>query len=493
MNFKIIEIIDIDALQKLFESFTNLTGTAIAVLDLEGKVLIATGWQDICTMYHRVHPITSCRCTESDTVLAGQLREGQKYTVYKCKNGLMDVAVPIIVRGVHVGNLYTGQFFFSPPDIEFFRKQAVEFGFDEKAYLEALSRVPVFSKEQIEKTMDFLCKIAVGIGEMGVIQLEVAESNLHLEDKVRERTQALAKANRQLTEEISQRKKIQEDLRKASDELELRVRQRTAELARVNEELRLEVIERKRAEEEIRNLNAELERRVIERTAQLEATNKELEAFSYSISHDLRAPLRSIDGFSMILLEDYADQLDTQGKDHLSRVRQASQHMAQLIDDLLMLSRLARGEIHRTTVNLSELAQDIADEQRRNQPDRQVEFVITQGLTTNGDKNLLQIVLQNLLDNAWKFTAKVSPARIEFGQTRMCGETAWYVRDNGAGFNSAYTGKLFGTFQRLHSEAEFKGTGIGLATVKRIIHRHGGRVWATGEENKGATFYFTLS
>lgn len=224
----------------------------------------------------------------------------------------------------------------------------------------------------------------------------------------------------------------------------------------------------------------------------LEAVNRELEAFSYSVSHDLRGPLRSIDGFSQALLDDYADRLDGPGKKHLQRVRAASQRMGQLIDDMLRLSQLTRSEMGRTTVNMSATAQAIATELQEKRPERQVEFVITPGLVVNADARLTRIALENLLANAYKFTEKHSRARIELGVVQHKGETVYFVRDDGAGFDMAYADKLFGAFQRLHTTDEFEGTGIGLAIVQRIVHRHGGRIWAEGAVGQGATFYFTL-
>ena len=255
----------------------------------------------------------------------------------------------------------------------------------------------------------------------------------------------------------------------------------------------LDITERKRAERLLRDYNAELEQKVTERTRRLETINKELESFSYSVSHDLRAPLRSIDGFSQALLEDYADKLDDEGKDYLQRVRASSQHMGELIDDMLNLSRVTRGEMRREPVDLTGMAQALAAELQQSAPDREVEFVIADGLTAQGDARLLRIVLDNLLGNAWKYSSKHPRARIEFGFAQNNGQSAYFVRDDGAGFDMAYADKLFGVFQRLHRQTEFSGTGVGLATVQRIMLRHGGQVWADAQVDRGATFYFTLS
>lgn len=246
------------------------------------------------------------------------------------------------------------------------------------------------------------------------------------------------------------------------------------------------------AEAEVRRLNAELERRVAERTAQLALANQELESFAYSVSHDLRAPLRSIDGFSKALLEDYGHALDDGGKEYLERVRAASQRMGELIDDLLNLSRVSRGELRPASVDLSDLARRLIDTMRAQQPDRSVDVKLQAGVRAFGDPNLIRVVMDNLLNNAWKYTSRAADARIEFGMTQKGGERIYHVRDNGAGYDPAYADKLFKPFQRLHRTDEFEGHGIGLATVLRVVSRHGGRVWSEGGIGKGATFYFTL-
>ena len=250
-------------------------------------------------------------------------------------------------------------------------------------------------------------------------------------------------------------------------------------------------LERIRVENEILRLNAELEQRVKERTSQLEAINHELEAFSYSVSHDLRAPLRSIRGFSEVLLERYCDKLDPPAQEFLRRSCESSRQMDALIEALLELSRVGRSQMKLHPIDLSALVLTIGAELRKNDPNRTIEFIVPPNLRVVGDERLLRVALYNLLANAWKFTVRQPQPRIEFGFEQ--GETpAFFVRDNGAGFDMTYSAKLFGVFQRLHTASEFPGTGIGLATVQRIINRHGGRTWATGEINHGATFYFTL-
>jgi len=242
----------------------------------------------------------------------------------------------------------------------------------------------------------------------------------------------------------------------------------------------------------LRDAQGELEHRVQDRTRQLVAANKELEAFSYSVSHDLRAPLEVINGFSYVLESDHANKLDASGRECLKQVRLASQRMGELIEDLLNLSRVATTAMHQDRVDLSTVARNIADDLHRREPERDVTFVIAPDAVVRGDPRFLQIVLENLLRNSWKYTSRHKKARIEFGVEERRGLHVYCVRDDGAGFDPARAGRLFQPFQRLHSEAEFSGNGVGLATVQRIIQKHGGQIWATGAPERGATFYFTV-
>jgi PAS domain S-box-containing protein len=250
-----------------------------------------------------------------------------------------------------------------------------------------------------------------------------------------------------------------------------------------------DISERKRIELALSTSRELLDRR----SAELEIANKELEAFAYSVSHDLRAPLRTMDGFSLALLEDYGDTLNITAKDYLTRIRGASQHMAQLIDDMLKFSHITRVEMKRETVDISSLAMSIMKELQRSQPDRPVTLKIADNLIVEGDTNLLRVLLDNLLGNAWKYTARHPSAQIEVGSMAENGKTVYFVKDDGAGFDMAYVDKLFSPFSRLHTTDEFPGTGIGLATAQRIVIRHGGSIWVRGIVEKGATIYFTLN
>jgi two-component system, sensor histidine kinase and response regulator len=293
----------------------------------------------------------------------------------------------------------------------------------------------------------------------------------------------------QINEELEVK---QQELLEAKETLEARVAVRTTELARANERLQTELAERKRAEDQVKELNQDLERRVAERTAQLGVANKDLEAFSYSVSHDLQAPLRHIDGFARILIEDHSLELTPDTQQYLNYIREGTQKMGRMIGDLLNLARLDRRSMAFETTSLSSLVDGVVHELKAETVEREIEWRVGSLSTVQCDPGLLRQVFANLLSNAVKYTRPRERAVIEIGESTIEGQTVFFVRDNGAGFDPRYADKLFRAFQRLHTDQEFEGTGIGLATVERIIRKHGGRVWAEAETDKGATFHFSL-
>jgi signal transduction histidine kinase len=300
-------------------------------------------------------------------------------------------------------------------------------------------------------------------------------------------------SNKQFTQHA---KKMSEDevgvLVDAFNDMLDEIASRTSALESSNKELNQEVAERMRAREEVLKLNDELEHKVMERTQQLQLTNQELETFCYSVSHDLRGPLRSISGFSQALLEELPAELPGDARRYFDKITAATQRMGQLIEDLLNLSRVSRGELIRQEVNCSELATEILNDLKQQNPTHKVHTEVWTDIVVNADQKLLRIVFENLLGNAWKFSSKQANPRIEVGTMRDGKRETYFVRDNGAGFDMKYADKLFGPFQRLHAMNEYPGTGIGLATVQRIIHRHGGRIWFDSKSGQGAVFYFTL-
>jgi len=578
MKTNILDLIDFEKVDILLEGFNKTTGFVTAILDLDGKVLSKSGWRQMCTHFHRINPETSKKCTVSDTVLANKMAEGEKYHFYKCLNGLVDVAVPIVINEEHVANLFSGQFFFEEPDRVFFKKQAEKYGFDEIKYLEALEKVPVVSSEKVKTAMDFLLNMTLLISDLAFQKLELLELNMTIRSSEERQRMILETAidgfwlvdmqgklmevndaycrlsgytkqellnmnvseleasetNKETIAHLQKLKELREDRFESKHrrkdgtvyDLEISVqyredkggqmvvflrditKQKKAEVnilssqAKLSEALEgsnrsrkalLSVLEDQRqAQQEINTLNAELEYRVEERTSQLEAANKELEAFSYSISHDLRAPLRHINGFISLFLENKKTAITEQELGYLNIVSNSAKEMGNLIDALLSFSRLNRAEIQKTQINSSSIISQLQEMFSEEFKSRKIEIQIHELPLALGDNQLIKQVWMNLLSNAIKYTSKKEVTKIEIGSFEHDSEIVFFVKDNGAGFNMKYGDKLFGVFQRLHKPRDFEGIGIGLANVNRIITRHGGRCWAEGELGQGATFYFSL-
>ncbi len=410
-SLELSDILDVAAVESLAEDFYRLAKIPLFILDLKGKVILGVGWQDVCVRFHRAHPGACQNCQESDRQLSVGVAPGE-FKLYKCNNHLWDAVTPILVGGVHLGNLFSGQFFFDdePLDRDLFRAQAAEFGFDENEYLAAMERVPRLSREAVDTGLRFYIKLAQLLSQLGYSSIKLARSMA-----------ATGRAN-----------------------------------------------------------------------VELAASVQDLEAFSYSVSHDLRAPLRHIGGFSRILMEDFSADLPPEARQHLQRVENGVRRMGTLVDELLHLSRVGRHPLQLQSTDLNLLLEEVISLLQPETQGRNVRWKVEKLGTATCDPVLVKQIFQNLIANALKFTRQREPAVIEIESRPQDGQAVISVRDNGVGFDMKYRDKLFGVFQRLHRADEFEGTGIGLATVNRIVHKHGGRIWAEGAVGKGATFFFTL-
>jgi PAS domain S-box-containing protein len=465
------------------------------------------------------------------------MAEGKSFHYYQCLNGLIDVAVPIFINGEHVANLFSGQFFFEKPDIPFFRKQAKKYGFAEEKYIEALEKVPVVSKEQVQVAMNFLLDVTQLISEVSYQKMEQAELNKALKES-EERFKALHNAsfggitihdkgvildcNQGLSDITGysideligmdgllliapeSRDLVMNNimsgyehpyeavgLRKSKETYPLRLESRNVpykgKMVRTVEFR--DITEQKEKELDIQKLNEELEDRVRQRTEQLELANKELEAFTYSVSHDLKAPLRGIDGYSKLLLELYGKQLDSEAKFFIDTIRSSTRQMNQLIEDLLQYSRLERSQLTIEPVALKSIV-DLLLKMNKTELEKhhfEVDIDIPE-TDIIADPSGLQIALRNLIENAIKFSKQADTPRVSISCTDNADNWNIMVADNGVGFNMKYSKRIFEIFQRLHKAEDYPGTGIGLAMVDKAVQRMGGKVWAESEPGKGAVF-----
>ncbi|MGV8906279.1 MAG: PocR ligand-binding domain-containing protein [Acetobacterium sp.] len=436
MDYKLIDIIDSDELQDLLDSFFHATGIGTAIVDIEGKIITASGWEDICSKFHRVHPATCKMCSESDVELAAQLKKGEKYNIYRCKNGLVDIAVPIFIGGFHIGNLFTGQFLLNDPDEKYFKNQAKTYGFDERLYLEALKKVKVYPEAQIKQTINFLTKLAAMIVSLGVSKKQQLQINEKISD--------LLEFESQLNEEL------------------------------IVEKVKLELL-----------------------TDKLEISNKELDDFAYIASHDLREPLRGINNYASFLIEDYAELLDDDGKNMLSSISRLAGRLDEFISSLLYYSRLGRTAIVRSDMSLKEIIDDVIElfEFSINERPTVITIQENQPVIIGDSQNTIEIY-RNLIGNALKYNDK-SERIIEIGyfySEERPEHPVLYVKDNGIGIEEKYFEKIFMIFKRLHPREKFGGgTGAGLTIVKKCIDLLNGKIWIESKIGQGTTFFFEIT
>jgi PAS domain S-box-containing protein len=537
---KLTELLPIDELRLLCDEFTSFTGAVTAVLDLEGNVLIATGWQPICTGFHRIEPGTAARCRESDTVLAARLAEGQSYNVYKCRNGLQDVAVPIVVMGEHVGNFFTGQFFSEPPDVEYFRAQAREFGFPEDEYLAALAKVPVFSEEKVRVMMGFFTRLTHLMAEMGLARAKQEQANRELTESRRllqtiidtvpirifwkdrssrylgcnplfahdaghaspdemigkndydmvwaDRADLYRDDDRQVMESGKPKLFFEEQVKT----LDGGVRWvRTSKIPLHNQASEIigvlgvyeDITDRKRAEQLLLDQNDQLQR-----------SNSDLEQFAYVSSHDLQTPLRNVVHFAQLLQRRYKGHLDSEADEFIHFIVDSGKQMSHLISDVLEYSRVVGGNKPMLSVSASEsvalalgnLAGQIAA--------AGADIIVDESLPeVLAEPSFLISLFQNLIGNAIKYRSPQRRLTVRVWAEHLAPDQVRFaVSDNGIGIDPAYHEKIFDLFQQLKRSSDTEGTGIGLTLCRRIVQRFGGNIWVQSQPGDGATFFFTL-
>ena len=552
---ELADLINAPALQKLMEDFYAVAHIPMSILDLKGRVLVGVGWQQICIRFHRVNPETAKHCLESDTELTADIAAGS-YRLYKCKNYLWDIATPIFVGEKHVGNIFSGQFFFDDETIdrEQFRAQARRYHFDEEEYLAELENVPRLSRETVTRGMAFLLKLAdmlskqgynnvrlarlseergrinelleraQQIAHLGSWELDVRTNTLTWSDEVYRifglQPQQFGATYGTFLEHVHPDDRAQVDqaysgsLKENRDTYEIDhrvIRKSSGEIRFVHERCEHirdsvgniirsvgmvhDITERKQLELELRALNEALEARVKQRTVELQLANKEMESFSYTVSHDLKAPLRVIGGFADLLARGNRGELNEKQQEALSIITQEIRQAQRLIDGLLELARVSHKELQFTTVDTRKLVDEVVAQQRlawAEEGRKPTTVELGELPPLQADPVLLRQVIANLLSNAFKFTRPIPEPVVKVNARREEGQVVFCVSDNGVGFPVEHQEKLFSIFQRLHSQKAFEGTGVGLANVRKIVERHGGKVWATSEQGEGAAFCFSL-
>jgi PAS domain S-box-containing protein len=536
---KLAELLPIAELQELCEQFTALTGAVTAILDLDGNILIATGWQDICTRFHRVNPGTASRCHESDTVLAARLKEGEPYNVYKCRNGLVDVAVPIVFMGEHVGNFFTGQFLTAEPDAEAFQAQAAEFGFPQDEYMDALRRVPVFSEQQVQLIMGFFTRLTHLIGEMGVARMkeEAAKKELQSsrqllqtiidsvpirifwkdrslrylgcnplfsqdagysspEEMIGRDDYQMAWADRAELYRADDREVMETGRPKLFFDEQVQSREgrlmwvRTSKIPLENEAS--EVIGVLGIYEDITDRKS-AEQRLLEQNDELQRSNLDLEQFAYVSSHDLQTPLRNIVLFAQMLERRYKGVLDSEADEFIRFIVDSGKQMSSLITDLLQYSRVVSRKEALACIPSAEAVATAMEHLALEIAESHAVITVPELPEVLAEPSLLTSLFQNLIGNAIKYRAPGRRPEISLRAERMSPDRVLFaVTDNGVGIDPAYHEKIFEIFQRLNPWSDADGTGIGLTLCRRIVHRFGGDIWLESTPGEGTTFFFSL-
>ncbi|HJW24946.1 MAG TPA: PocR ligand-binding domain-containing protein [Rhodocyclaceae bacterium] len=569
MKYQISDLIDLPALQELMDSFYEATGIVHALIDNDSRVLTASGWEPVCTEFHRKNPRTCQRCEASDRYILDHLRDGP-YVGYPCPNGLNDYAVPVIIGGEHLANIFTGQIFHAPPDLDFFRAQAAEFSFDQEPYLEAVRRVRVIPRERMPQIMAFLVKLAQMLAQQGITRLRQIEAERELRE--RNRQQAVELAQRQEAEAaLRQEKQFSDDIIGSlpgifylldTEGRLVRWNQRLAEVtgyrpeelagmaavqffppdqvpilkermaavfagAKSAREYRLltkdgrqiahyltgqrtsigersylvgvgiDLSELKAAEaalEATREAHRQhLEQQVAERTAALLAANRELQAFTYAASHDLKSPLARISSFSTLLERNYRERLEGDGLLFLDFIRSNATRMTRLIEDMLAHAQIEQQTTNLQSIVLRAAVRSVVNEKLSEYQECRAEIrMAVPDVEILADPLMFAQVLRNLLDNALKYSAQAENPVVEIGAEVRGGDCRLWVQDNGVGFDMAYHDRIFEIFRRLHTYAEFPGSGVGLALVRKAMERMNGRVWAESLPGRGATFFLEM-